>query len=110
MGPSSLCYRQSCSSSSLGRFGPIRGTVLVSLISAAAITATISRRVAASYNYGLAAIDSRAAAAVDASIATRPVPTSLLLVTVLRLSPVVCLSLLARLYIMMVVYILSYMF
>jgi len=70
-------------------FGTVRGTVLVSmsLSSAAAISAAISRRVAAAKKYGLANIDP-SAAAVDAAIAKGPTRNALLLVTLLRLSPV----------------------
>lgn len=70
-------------------FGAIRGTIVVSLSlsSAAAISAIISRRIAASRNYSLANLDERAAA-VDAALARKPVTTTLLLVTLLRLSPV----------------------
>ena len=70
-------------------FGPVRGTIVVSLSlsSAAAISATITRRLAAARHYGLSSIDPRAAA-VDAAIAKKPTHTSLLLVTLLRLSPV----------------------
>lgn len=70
-------------------FGPIKGTVMVSLSlsSAAAISATMSRRIAASKQYTLAKIDARAEA-VDAAIAKKSWHTSLLLVTLLRLSPI----------------------
>ena len=70
-------------------FGTVRGTVLVSLSlsSAAAISAGVSRRIARSRGFGLANID-RGAAAVDAAIARGPRRTALLLVTLLRLSPV----------------------
>jgi len=70
-------------------FGVVRGTIVVSLSlsTAAAISAMISRSIARAHNYGLASIDPRAAA-VDASIASRPSSTSLLLITLLRLSPV----------------------
>jgi uncharacterized membrane protein YdjX (TVP38/TMEM64 family) len=70
-------------------FGTVRGTVLVSLSlsSAAAISADVSRRIARSRGFGLANID-RGAAAVDAAIARGPRRTALLLVTLLRLSPV----------------------
>ena len=70
-------------------FGLVRGTMLVSLSlsSAAAISATVSRRVAAKRGFTLARIDERAAA-VDAAIAKEPWHKALLLVTLLRLSPV----------------------
>ena len=70
-------------------FGVLKGTAIVSLSlsSAAAISATVARRVAKAKNYGLSNIDPRAAA-VDAAIAQRSWHTSLLLVTLLRLSPV----------------------
>jgi len=70
-------------------FGPLRGTVVVSLSlsTAAAVSAGASRRIAAAYNYGLANIDPRAAA-VDAAISRGPPRNGLLLVTLLRLSPV----------------------
>ena len=70
-------------------FGVVKGTALVSLSlsSAAAISATIARRIAAARGYGMANIDPRAAA-VDAAIAKEPWHKGLLLVTLLRLSPV----------------------
>jgi uncharacterized membrane protein YdjX (TVP38/TMEM64 family) len=70
-------------------FGTVKGTALVSLSlsSAAAISAYIARRWSDRSGYTLASIDPRAEA-VDTEIASRPVRTSLLLVTLLRLSPV----------------------
>ena len=70
-------------------FGVLRGTMLVSLSlsSAAAISATISRHVAKARGFGMSDIDPRAAA-VDAAIAKEPWNKALLLVTLLRLSPV----------------------
>jgi len=70
-------------------FGAVRGTVVVSLSlsTAAAVSAALSRHIAATRNFGLADVDP-SAAAVDASIAQKPMQTSLLLVTLLRLSPV----------------------
>ena len=70
-------------------FGPVKGTFIVSLSlsSAAAISATLSRRIAAQRGFSLAKLDERAAA-VDKAIAKKPWHTSLLLVTLLRLSPV----------------------
>ena len=70
-------------------FGPVKGTVLVSisLSSAAAISAAACRRIAAARSYSLANIDP-SATAVDKAIACGPVKTALLLVTLLRLSPV----------------------
>jgi uncharacterized membrane protein YdjX (TVP38/TMEM64 family) len=70
-------------------FGPLKGTVLVSvsLSTAAVVSAAVSRRVAAARGFSLKQIDARAAA-VDSAIALRPWHTPLLLVTLLRLSPV----------------------
>ena len=70
-------------------FGPVRGTVIVSLSlsSAAAISATLARSVARARKFSLADIDTRAAA-VDTALASKPPRTTLLLVTLLRLSPV----------------------
>jgi len=70
-------------------FGPVRGTIIVSLSlsSAAGISATVSRRIAAKRGFSLRNLDERAAA-VDAAIKAKPWYTSLLLVTLLRLSPV----------------------
>jgi uncharacterized membrane protein YdjX (TVP38/TMEM64 family) len=70
-------------------FGPVRGTLVVSLSlsSAAACSAMISRRWSRRSGYGLTSIDPRAAK-VDTGLACRPKQTSLLLVTLLRLSPV----------------------
>jgi len=70
-------------------FGAVKGTLVVSfsLSSAAAVSATISRRVAAARGFRLADLDERVAA-VDAALDKRPWSTCLLLVTLLRLSPV----------------------
>jgi len=70
-------------------FGPVRGTMIVSLSlsSAAAISATLSRSISRARKFSLADIDARAAA-VDTALASKPSRTTLLLVTLLRLSPV----------------------
>ena len=70
-------------------FGLVKGTVLVSLSlsTAAALSATMSRRIAAARSFSMADLDPRAAA-VDAAIAKEPSHKALLLVTLLRLSPV----------------------
>lgn len=70
-------------------FGPVKGTFLVSisLSSAAAISATLSRRIARQRGFSLRNLDEKAAA-VDLAIAKKSWHTPLLLVTLLRLSPV----------------------
>jgi len=70
-------------------FGVVQGTCLVSLSlsTAAGVSAAVSRRVCAARGFGLADLDPRAAA-VDAAIAREPWHKALLLVTLLRLSPV----------------------
>ena len=68
---------------------PAAGTVLVSLSLslAAVICAVISRTICTRMGYGLANLSTQAAT-VDAAIAAGPTRTSLLLVLLLRLSPV----------------------
>ena len=70
-------------------FGAVRGTCMVSLSlsTAASVSAYISRSWSKRSGYTLYSIDPRAAA-VDAAIASGPLRNSLLLVTLLRLSPV----------------------
>ena len=70
-------------------FGAVKGTLVVSLSlsTAAMVSALLARAIAARRGYGLANIDP-GAVAVDAALAQGPVRTSLMLVTLLRLSPV----------------------
>lgn len=70
-------------------FGPLWGTVLVSvsLSTAALVCALITRAVCSRTGYDLSRVSSRAAA-VDAALAAGPVRTQLLLLLLLRLSPV----------------------
>jgi len=69
-------------------FGPVKGTLLVSVsLSASSIIAyTIAQMIAAKKKFTLAALSPRAAV-IDAAIGMRPPRTKLLLVTLLRLSP-----------------------
>lgn len=70
-------------------FGPLWGTVLVSvsLSCAALMCALITRAVCARTGYDLSRVSSKGAA-VDAALAAGPVRTQLLLLLLLRLSPV----------------------
>lgn len=70
-------------------FGPVKGTVLVSLsLSTSAIIASFVAKVTASKkDFTLETLSPRAAR-IDAAIGTRPVQTKLLLMTLLRLSPI----------------------
>jgi uncharacterized membrane protein YdjX (TVP38/TMEM64 family) len=70
-------------------FGPLQGTIMValSLSSAATFSAIVSRRIARARGFSVENID-KSAAAVDRAIALKPWHTSLLLVTLLRLSPI----------------------
>ncbi|KAL1521137.1 hypothetical protein AB1Y20_022691 [Prymnesium parvum] len=70
-------------------FGPVKGTLLVSLsLSTSAIIAySIAKFLAAKKSFSLETLSPRAAR-IDAAIATRPIQTKLLLMTLLRLSPV----------------------